>query len=39
MSCELCGCIYNDDGICIYDTSNIKIECACACYNDDYLEE
>ena len=39
MSCELCCCIYNDDGICIYDTSSIKIECACACYNDDYPEE
>ena len=39
MSCELCGCIYNDDGKCIYDTSSIKIECACACYNDDYPEE
>lgn len=39
MNCELCGCMYNDDGICIYDTSSIKIKCACACYNDDYPEE
>lgn len=39
MNCELCGCIYNDDGRCIYNTSSIRIECACACYNDDYSEE
>lgn len=38
MSCELCGCIYND-GRCIYDTSNIKIEYSRACYDDDYSEE
>ena len=37
MNCELCGCMYNDDGRCIYDTSSIKIECAC--YDDDYSEE
>lgn len=39
MNCELCGCMYNNDGRCIYDTSSIKIECACTCYNDDYSEE
>lgn len=39
MSCELCGCIYNDDGRCIYDTSSIKIEYARACYDDENSEE
>ena len=36
MSCELFGCMYNDDGRCIYDTSSIKIEYACACYDDEH---
>ena len=38
MNCELCGCMYND-GRCIYDTSSIKIECECICYDNDYSEE
>lgn len=39
MNCELCGCMYNDDGNCIYDTSIIKIQCARACYDDENSEE
>lgn len=39
MNCELIGCMYNEDGKCIYDTSNIKIPRACACYDEDCVDD
>lgn len=39
MNCELYGCMYNDDGRCIYDASNIKIPRSCACYDDDCVDD
>ena len=35
VNCDLCGCQYNQDGICIYDDANIKIGFARACYGVD----
>lgn len=32
--CLYFGCIYNEDGICKYDESDIKIPFYCACYDE-----
>lgn len=33
------GCQYYKEGICTYDSSPIKIECAKACYEDQRLDQ
>jgi hypothetical protein len=33
--CELTGCWYNEDGVCHYNQSKIKIPSQKACYEDD----
>ena len=35
VGCDLYGCQYNQDGICIYDDAKIKISFARACYEVD----
>lgn len=37
MSCELLGCIYNDDGVCDYLNAPIQMTSARACH--DHFEE
>lgn len=37
-SCELYGCIYNEDGICKYNEAPIKVEYAQACH-EEFIEE
>lgn len=39
MHCELFGCIYNDDGECMYNQAPIKIREARACYEEDIEAE
>ena len=35
--CDLYGCVYNDDGECCYDNSDIKVFSQTAC-NDKYYD-
>lgn len=35
IPCELYGCWYNEDGVCAYNKSDIRIRSARACYEDD----
>lgn len=37
-SCELYGCIYNENGICKYHAASVKLEYAQACH-EDFIEE
>ena len=34
MECELRGCLYNDDGYCGYNSAELKIPYAKACYEE-----
>lgn len=38
-NCDLHGCIYNEDGECVYDNSDIKIPYNMACYDRDHWSD
>ena len=38
-SCELNGCVYNENGTCKYDEALIKVASATACYENFSEEE
>ena len=39
LPCDLFGCYYNEDGICAYNKSEIRIREARACYEEDIEAE
>lgn len=39
MECELYGCIYNEDGRCVYENSSLKFPYARACNDEDFIDD
>lgn len=37
--CNICGCVYNDDGECLYDVSPIQMSYERACYEREFWSD